>query len=204
MPESRSADDITKPTGAKAPSPKLVRPKNVVIGVKFRAPSGTVVKVRLDRKATAISLLIVLGVPPRRPEGTQAAWRAVPARPRGEPGLDLGMLVGGVVVEDEVDLEVGRHGLPDRAQEAEELLVPVPRAALRQDGAVEQVEGGEQRGGAMAEVIVGHALDVAEAQRQQRLGTFERLDLAFLVETQDQRLVGRPQIQSNHRRAAFR
>ena len=115
---------------------------------------------------------------------------AVPARPRGEPGLDLGMLVGGVVVEDDVDLAVGRHGLLDRAQEAEELLVPVPRAALRQDGAVEQVEGSEQRGGAMAEVVVGHALDVAEAQRQQRLGAFERLNLAFLVEAQDQRLVG--------------
>ena len=42
----------------------------------------------------------------------------------------------------------------------------------------------------MAQVVVGHALDVAEAQRQQRLGAFERLDLAFLVETQDQRLVG--------------
>ena len=70
----------------------------------------------------------------------------VPARPRGEPGLDLGMLVGGVVVEDDVDLEVGRHGLLDRAQEAKELLVPVPRAALRQDGAVEQVESSEQRG----------------------------------------------------------
>ena len=45
-----------------------------------------------------------------------------------------------------MDLEVGRHGLLDRAQEAEELLVPVPRAALRQDGAVEQVESSEQRG----------------------------------------------------------
>jgi hypothetical protein len=65
----------------------------------------------------------------------------VPARPHGEPGLDLGMLVGGVVVEDDVDREVGRYGLVDRAQEAEELLVPVPRAALREDGAVEQVEG---------------------------------------------------------------
>jgi hypothetical protein len=34
----------------------------------------------------------------------------------------------------------------------------------------------------MAVVVVGHALDVAEAQRQQRLGAFERLNLALLVE----------------------
>ena len=82
----------------------------------------------------------------------------VPAWPRGEPGLDLGMFVGGLVVKDDVGLEVGRHGLVDRPQEAKELLVPVARAALREDGAVEQVEGCEQGSGAMAEVVVAHPL----------------------------------------------
>jgi hypothetical protein len=75
--------------------------------------------------------------------------------------------------------------------------MPVTRAALREDGAVEQVEGGEQGGGAMADEVVGDPLDVAETQRQQRLGALQRLDLAFLVDTQDQRLVGRVEIQSD-------
>jgi hypothetical protein len=43
----------------------------------------------------------------------------VPARPGREPGLDLGMLVRGVVVEDDVDLEVGGHRVVDGTQQAE-------------------------------------------------------------------------------------
>ena len=42
-----------------------------------------------------------------------------------EPGADLGMLVGGVVVEDDVDHLAGRHIGLDRVQEAHELLMAV-------------------------------------------------------------------------------
>ena len=38
-----------------------------------------------------------------------------------EPGADLGMLVGGVVVEDDVDHLAGRHLGLDRVQEAHAL-----------------------------------------------------------------------------------
>ena len=48
-----------------------------------------------------------------------------PARMAGEPGADLGVLVGGVVVEDHVDHLAGRHGGARRVEEADELLVPV-------------------------------------------------------------------------------
>ena len=55
----------------------------------------------------------------------------VPARTGGQPGLELRVLVGRVVVDDQVDVEVGRHRRFDRAQEAEELLMALPRLALR-------------------------------------------------------------------------
>jgi hypothetical protein len=103
-------------------------------------------------------------------------WRCHRGRATSQ-ALTLGVLVGGVLVEDDVDVEIRRHRLVDGAQEAEELLVPVARAALCQGGAVEPVEGGEQGGGAMAEVVVGHPLDISEAQRQQRLRAFQRLHL---------------------------
>jgi hypothetical protein len=45
---------------------------------------------------------------------------------------------------------------------------------------------------------VGHALDVAEAHGQQRLGALERLHLAFLVDAENQRLVGRIEVQPDH------
>ena len=52
------------------------------------------------------------------------------------------------------------------------------------DRAVEHVERGEQRGGAVALVVVGHGAGAALLHRQARLGAVERLDLALLVDRQ--------------------
>ena len=62
-----------------------------------------------------------------------------------EPGAHLRVLVGGVVVEDDVDDLAGRHLGLDGVEEADELLVPVALHVAADDGAVEHVEGGEQR-----------------------------------------------------------
>ena len=79
----------------------------------------------------------------------------VEARMPGQPRLDLGMLVGGVVVGDQMDIEV-RCDLPvDPVEESDELLVPVLLHALADHPAVEHVERGEQGGGAVALVVVG-------------------------------------------------
>ena len=48
------------------------------------------------------------------------------------------------------------------------------------DGAVEDVEGGEQRGGAVTFVVVRHRAGTAGLHRQSRLGAVERLDLAHM------------------------
>jgi hypothetical protein len=77
-----------------------------------------------------------------------------PARMTGEPGADLGMLVGGVVVEDGVDQLAGRYRALDGIEEAEELLVPVPRHALADHAAVEHVERREQGRRAVADVVM--------------------------------------------------
>ena len=52
------------------------------------------------------------------------------------------------------------------------------------DGAVEHVERGEQRGGAVALVVVGHGAEPPLLHRQAGLGAVERLDLALLVDRQ--------------------
>jgi hypothetical protein len=59
----------------------------------------------------------------------------VPARPAGEPSPDLGMLVGSVVVDDEMDVELGWHVGRDVAQEGKELLVAMAGFALGDDRA---------------------------------------------------------------------
>ena len=132
-----------------------------------------------------------------QPRGVGRRVMHVVARPPGQPGPDLGMLVRAVVVDDEMDVErVGHAGL-DVAQEGEELLMTVAWAALGQDLAGGDVQGGEQGGGAMPDIIVGHALDVAESHRQHRLGALQRLDLRLFVDAQHHRMVGRVQVQAD-------
>ena len=66
----------------------------------------------------------------------------------GEPGFHLGMLVGGVVVENHVDRLVGRHLALDGVEKADEFLMPVTLHATADDLAFEDIEGGKQGGGA--------------------------------------------------------
>ena len=66
------------------------------------------------------------------------------ARAGGEPALDPGVLVGAVVVDDEVDVQVRRHAGVDVPEEAQELLVAVTRLALGEDLAGGDIEGCEQ------------------------------------------------------------
>ena len=66
-------------------------------------------------------------VQPRR-----VRWREVQmvARPLGQPALHRNVLVRGVVVQHQMDVQVRRHLLVDQPPEREELLAPVPRLAL--------------------------------------------------------------------------
>ena len=66
------------------------------------------------------------------------------ARMALQPGLDLGMLVGGVVVGDQVHVEVLRRLGIDPAQELEPFLMAMARHALADHLAGGDVERGEQ------------------------------------------------------------
>src|SRR5438105_13841973 len=88
------------------------------------------------------------------------------ARSRGEvegealmplqPGFHPGVLVSGVVVENHVDRFAGRHLALDGIEKADELLMSVALHTAPDDLAFQDIEGGEQSGGAVALVIVGH------------------------------------------------
>jgi hypothetical protein len=76
-----------------------------------------------------------------------------PSRMVREPGVHLGVLVGSVVVQNDVDdlarWDLALHGV----EEFDELLMTVALHAAAEHGSVER---GEQRGGSVALVIVGH------------------------------------------------
>ena len=67
--------------------------------------------------------------------------------------------------------------------------------ALTQDCSGDGVEGCEQCGGAVSNVVVRDPFDVAEPQGQDRLAALQRLNLALLIHTQDQGFIRWVQIQ---------
>jgi hypothetical protein len=106
------------------------------------------------------------------------------ARMAGQPSFDVRMLMGGVVVDDDMDdLADGDLGF-DGIEEADELLMPVALHAAADDLAFEHVEGGEEGSGAVADIVVGHGAAAPLLDRQPRLGPVERLDLAHMGNSQ--------------------
>ena len=103
------------------------------------------------------------------------------ARP---PGQHLGMFMGGVVVEDDVDRLVGRNLALNSVEKADEFDMAVALHAAADDGAVEHAEGGKQGGGAVPLIIVRHGLTTPRLDRQPGLGAIQRLDLAFFIDRQ--------------------
>jgi hypothetical protein len=63
-----------------------------------------------------------------------------------QPCLDLCVLVGRVVVDDEMDVPVLWGLAIDLVEEADELLMPVALHALADDLALQDIQGREQRG----------------------------------------------------------
>ncbi|MDH6222990.1 hypothetical protein M2283_010342 [Streptomyces pseudovenezuelae] len=95
-----------------------------------------------------------------------------------QPGFDRRGFVGAVVVDDQVDLQVGGHLLVDPDQELLELRGPVPAVQGRDDFAGGDVERGEQGGQTVADVVLGAPLRHARHARhyrQHRLGPVQRL-----------------------------
>ena len=69
-------------------------------------------------------------IQPRRRSGREVE---VHARVFGEPGPNGRVLVGSIVVENDVDVEFGQNGTLHLSQESQEILVPVTRhTAVRQ------------------------------------------------------------------------
>ena len=71
------------------------------------------------------------------------------------------------------------------------------RQTRADDSAFEDVQRGKQRGRAVTFVVVGHRAGPAGLHRQAGLGSLQRLDLALFVDTEDQGLVGRVDIQAD-------
>ena len=115
-----------------------------------------------------------------------------------KPGHYAGMFVRSVIVDDQMQVELSGSLAVDPLQKPNELLVSMTWHTIADHAAVEQAQGCKQSRGAVAFVIVRHGATTALLQRQPRLSSIQGLNLRFLVDTQDQRLIGRIQIQADN------
>ena len=115
-----------------------------------------------------------------------------------EPLAHLGMLVGGVVVENDVYEFSGRDFGVDGVEEADELLMPMTLHVAADHRAVENIEGGEQRRRAVPLVVMGHRSGASLLHGEARLGAVEGLDLALLVDGQNDGVSRRVDIETDH------
>jgi hypothetical protein len=92
------------------------------------------------------------------------------------------MFMGAVVVQDNVNDFAGWHLGLDGIEEADELLMPTALHAAADGPALEHIESGEQRCGAVALVIMSHCASPTCLHGQAGLGAVEGLDLALFVD----------------------
>jgi len=114
------------------------------------------------------------------------------------PPAHGGVLVRGVIVQDQMQLERGRRLRSDLLEEPDELLMSMARHTVADDRAVEHAQCREQGRRAVALIIVRHRATAAFLHREARLGAIQGLDLAFLVDAQDEGMRGWVQVQAHH------
>src|SRR5215472_16631742 len=107
------------------------------------------------------------------------------------------MLVGGVIVDDRMDLLTLGDLRVDLIEEADELLMPMALHIAADDGAVENVERGEQCRRAVALVVVRHRPGAPRLHRQSRLSAVEGLDLALLIDREYDGMGGRIDVETD-------
>src|SRR5450631_1603029 len=114
-----------------------------------------------------------------------------------EPALHGGCLMGGVVVGNEVQVQMVKGLSVDLFQEPKKLGGAMAGLTFTDDRAAGHIESGEQRRGPVTLIIMGHGAGAALLHRQPRLGAVESLDLALFVDGKHQCSLGRIKIETN-------
>jgi hypothetical protein len=89
--------------------------------------------------------------------------------------------VGGVVVADQVQVRVSGDGGVGELEEAQELLVAVPTVRAGDHRPAGDLQRGEQAGGAVAGVVMGHPGRSRGQDGQARGSAVKGLDLGLLI-----------------------
>ena len=119
------------------------------------------------------------------------------ARMFREPLLDLRVLVGGIVIADQMQLFAFGSLTLDLAQEVEPFAVTVVLITAGDDRTIEGIERREQGRGAVMLVVMSLGGRTATLQGESGLSTVERLHVALLVASQHQHMLGRGHVKAH-------
>jgi len=106
-----------------------------------------------------------------------------------QPPANQSRLMGAIVVQDHMHVQAGRDVRLDRIEELPELPRPMPLVECANDAAGLHFQGREERGRAMAVVVMRPSLNLPGTHRQQGARAVQGLNLRFLIHAQDERLV---------------
>src|ERR1700736_1194698 len=94
-----------------------------------------------------------------------------------EPSGNRRMFMSGVIVGDDVDVEITWSLFIDGFEKGQTLLMAVARRQTGDQLALEIIERGKQGQGAVPHVIMGLGANMPDPQRQTRLRALQRLAL---------------------------
>jgi len=114
-----------------------------------------------------------------------------------EPSLDLGVLVGGVVVADHVQRDL-RVGSGDGLEEVQELGIGVPGVAAVYHLPGRDLQRREEARNAVPAVVMGLLLRDPRPKGEDRRGPVQRLDLGLLIHAHHHRSLRGVQVQTDH------
>ena len=117
-----------------------------------------------------------------------------PAVPE-QPALNLRCLMGGKVIEDDMNVELNGDFAVDLVQKCDEVVLVMAGPHIGDDGAASDIERREQINGAVALIVVRGSLRCGGQHGQCGGGAVQRLDLRFLVDCEHRRRVGRVHVQ---------
>src|SRR3954466_6205193 len=111
-----------------------------------------------------------------------------------QPSLNLRMLVSRIVIRNQMDLRALRGLSVNELQELYPLLMAVPRHTGPDHLPVQRIECSEQSRRSVALIVVGHRAVAARHKGKARLGSVERLNLAFFIDRENQSVLWRVQV----------
>src|SRR3954470_1079709 len=114
-----------------------------------------------------------------------------------QPGLDLGMLVGRIVIRDQMNLLALRGLSVNETQEFDPLLMTVSWHTGPNHRPVQRIECREQSSSPVALVVMGHRATATWHEWQSWLRSVECLNLALLIDREHQGMLGGIQVKTN-------